>query len=223
MCTQEGNWFDTAISNETEIWINSMSKRAKQIKQKGRQPGDWMPLWWWEKPVIQPDDGNQLLRRPTAPDPSLSWGQRLKSSNIGKQDRAEERCGGALRIKRRRRLQWRRWMEGGGQGGGSRSEWVELYGTASCGGGGGRPHRSHIRWAEKELALPTIGKKGTLHDRKIKGWNEKKRRKKPTGEGTWGAGIAAKGRRGRSRLGTEYYSGKHMNFHDKSWGRCFLY
>jgi len=25
------------------------------------------------------------------------------------------------------------------------SEWVELYGTASCGGGGGRPHRSHIR------------------------------------------------------------------------------
>jgi len=109
--------------------------------------------------------------------------------------------GGALRIKRCHRLWWRRWMEGGGQGGGSRSEWVELYGTASCGVGGGRPHRSHIRWAEKELALPTIGKKGTLHDRKIKGWNEKKRRKKPTGEGTWGAGIAAKGRRGRSRLG----------------------
>ena len=228
MCTQEGNWFDTVISNETEIWINSMSKRAKQIKQKGRQPGDWMPLWWWEKPVIQPDDGNQLLRKPTAPDPSLSWGQRLKSSNIGKQDRAEERCGGALRIKHRRRLQWRRWMEGGGQGGGSRSEWVELYGTASCGGGGGRPHRSHIRWAEKELALPTIGKKRNTPRPKNKRVKWKKAEEKTNGGGDVGRRDRGKRKAGEvtlglGGLGTEYYSGKHMNFHDKSWGRCFLY
>ena len=136
--------------------------------------------------------------------------------------------GGALRIKRCHRLWWRRWMEGGGQGGGSRSEWVELYGTASCGGGGGRPHRSHIRWAEKELALPTIGKKRNTPRPKNKRVKWKKAEEKTNGGGDVGRRDRGKRKAGEVTLGlggflTEYYSGKHMNFHDKSWGRCFLY
>ena len=139
-----------------------------KLKYESTQPGDWMPLWWWEKPVIQPDDGNQLLRRPTAPDPSLSWGQRLKSSNIGKQDRAEERCGGALRIKRRRRLQWRRWMEGGGQGGGSRSDrlsgWSCMVPLVVEGAEGALTEATSAE-QRRNWRCPRLGKKGTLHDR----------------------------------------------------------